>query len=76
MDTRWLKGFPADKFEERRKEVASFKRAFKALTELLESEGEEKRPDYNSPSWAYHQADVNGANRKLKDILKLIDIKE
>lgn len=77
MDTRWLKSFSPDQYEDRKKEVDSFKRAFVALAELLEKEGEDTPvPDYNNPSWAYKQADVNGANRKLKDIIKLITLKD
>lgn len=76
MDTRWLKGFSPDQYEDRKKEVAGFKRAFNALIELLEKEGEDSTPDYNYPSWAYKQADVNGANRKLKEIIKLITLKD
>ena len=76
MDTRWLKGFSPDQYEDRRKEVATFKRAFNALIELLEKEGEDPTPDYNNPSWAYKQADVNGANRKLREIIRLITLKE
>jgi hypothetical protein len=77
MDTRWLKGFDPDQYENRKKEVASHKNAFKLLVELLEKELEDHPvPDYNNPSWAYKQADINGANRKLKEIIKLITIKD
>ncbi len=45
--------------------------------ERLESLCVEKRrvnevPDYNCPSWAYKQADMNGYNRALNEILELI----
>jgi hypothetical protein len=35
-----------------------------------------KGTDYDSPSWAYRQADQNGYNRALSDLLKLFDFME
>jgi hypothetical protein len=29
-------------------------------------------PDYDSPSWAYKQADMNGFNRALDEIMSLV----
>ncbi len=77
MDTRWLKGFTPVEYDDRKKKVASYKNAFEDLRELLERELEDiPVPDYNNPSWAYKQADINGANRKLKEIIKLITLKD
>ncbi len=77
MDTRWLKSFTPDQYEDRKKKVASYKNAFADLKELLEKEMEDiPAPDYNNPSWAYKQADINGANRKLKEIIKLITLND
>ena len=53
----------------------SYRNAFDALRQMIESDFEEAPPDYNNPSWSHKQADVNGANRKLKQVLKLMDIK-
>lgn len=76
MDTRWFKGCNSEADREaRRKEVMSFRSAFRELAELLEGL-EEYTPDYDCPSWSHKQADANGANRKLKQILKLITIEE
>jgi len=72
VDTRWLRGVPPDQLEERKKELASYKNAFQNLAAFLETLGEEGSPDYNNPSWAYEQADRNGANRKLRDIIRLL----
>ena len=74
MDSRWLKGLTGDEKEARRKEITSYKNAFQALTELLEKSFEESKADYDCPSWSHKQADQNGANRKLQEILKLIKI--
>lgn len=74
MDSRWFKN--AKDKEARKKELMSYRNAFQELTKLLEEDFVESTPDYSNPSWAYEQADANGANRKLRQILKLIDIKE
>ncbi len=74
MNTKWIKGHSNQ--EKRKKEILSYRNAFDELTLLLTKEFEEVSPDYDCPSWSHKQADVNGANRKLKQILDLINIKE
>jgi hypothetical protein len=74
MDSRWFKN-GVDK-EAQRKELLSYRRAFEALRELLEEEFEEVPSDYDISNWACKAADKNGANRKLRSILKLITVKE
>lgn len=73
-DHKWFKGLKtkAEK-DARRKELKSFKTAFEALWEVLEG-FEEAAPDYNNPSWSHKQADVNGANRKLRQVQKMMDV--
>lgn len=74
MDSRWFKGIPADAKEKRTKEIKSYRNAFEALRELLEQLEETTKVDYDSSSWAYKQADVNGANRKLREIKALLKL--
>lgn len=74
MQTIWLKGCK-DK-EARKKEILSYRNAYDTLREVLEKEYEESAPDYDCPSWSHKQADVNGANRKLREIINLITVKE
>ncbi len=74
MNSRWLKGLSGEEKEARRKEIVSYKNAFQALTELLEEDFEERKVDYDCPSWSHKQADQNGANRKLQSILNLIKL--
>jgi len=76
MDHRWTKGLKGEAKEKRVKEVLSYRNAFDALSELLTKEFKEFVPDYSNPSWAHEQADVNGANRKLSSIIKLITIED
>lgn len=35
-----------------------------------------KESDYDSPSWAYKQADLNGYLRAYQEILSLVDIED
>ena len=74
MDIRWFKGIPDEVSEDdREKQVLGYRNAFDALREVLQREVQEFAPDYDIASWANKQADVNGANRMLRSILKLID---
>ena len=76
MDSRWFKSVTREDQEAKKKELLSYRNAFDALREMLEEELEDYAPDYDIPSWSHKQADRNGANRKLRSILKLITIKE
>lgn len=69
----WFKGHK-DK-DARKKELLSYRNAFQALEEIL-TEEENTLADYESPSWAYIQADRNGYNRAIRHVRKLLDIKE
>lgn len=75
MDHRWVKGLSGDRKEARKKEILGYRQAYEELAKLLEEDFEECVPDYDTPSWSHKQADVNGANRKLKQVLQLIQIK-
>jgi hypothetical protein len=76
MDHRWLKGLKGDEREHRRKEILSYRNAFNTLIETLEDYLEDTVPDYDNPSWSHKQADANGANRKVRQIINLITIKD
>ena len=77
MDIKWIKGLKGDEKERRKKEVLSYRTAFDDLKDILENLQEDVgTPDYESPSWAFKQADVNGYNRAIKSIIRLINIKD
>ena len=76
MNVRWLKNTPSANKNARRKEILSYRNAFDELRKLLEEDLEEFVPDYEVPSWSHKQADVNGANRKVRQIIDLITIKD
>jgi hypothetical protein len=76
MHTKWFKNCKTEEEREKRKqELLSYRNAFEELSILLKEQFEEAAPDYDNPSWSHAQADVNGANRKLKQILNLLEIK-
>jgi len=74
MNSRWLKGLTGEAKEKRKKEILSYKNAFEELTKLLQEDYQESAPDYDIPSWSHKQADNNGANRKLRQIIELIKV--
>lgn len=76
MDTRWYKGVKPEDKERRTKELKSYRNAFDELSVIVESLIKESVYDYDSPSWAYKQADQNGANRALREVLNLIKMKD
>ena len=58
-------------------QLKKFKNAFEALDELLvKMEETTSKVDYDCPSWSHKQADMNGANRMLREVRKLINIKD
>jgi len=73
MHSVWLKNH-RDRTE-RKKEIQSYRNAFDALREVLESEYKKKDSirDYG-PGWAEKQIAVNEYNAALTDILTLINI--
>lgn len=74
MDHRWLKGLTGEDKEKEKKRILAQKTFLHEIAEILEEELEEGTPDYESPSWAYKQADRNGANRKLHEIIKFLKV--
>ena len=76
MDSRWTKGLSGKEKEQRIKTIKSFAPAFEELSELLKTLKEETVNDYDCPSWSHKQADANGANRKLRDVQALLNIKD
>lgn len=76
MDERWFKGISSSKRAERKKEILGYRNAFEAILELLESSDEIAKVDYDDSNWSHKQADVNGANRKLNEIRKILTIRK
>jgi len=75
MDSRWLKAIPLEEKEKERKRILASQKILHQALEILEESFEEGTPDYGNPSWAYEQADRNGANRKLREVINFLKVK-
>jgi len=76
MKATWLKTCKTD--EDRKKREAELLRSkigFDFLADILKSRLKHSvpTPDYESPSWAYKEADRHGYNRALTEVLELIE---
>jgi hypothetical protein len=79
MQEIWFNGTTTK--EERdtvKQDIALAFRAFQRLQEILKRKlkTESSFKDYDVANWAYLQADINGYNRALKEILKLTHTEE
>lgn len=78
MKTTWTAGLTSEQKQEitadYKSAVSLRKRLEKLVTDKIDSAHREslKREGYNSPSWAYQQADKIGYERALKEIISLI----
>ena len=76
MDHRWLSGLKGEDKDKQKKRILAAKTLLNEAADILEDLFEDNTPDYESPSWAYHQADHNGANRKLREVIKFLRIED
>ncbi|AFM54656.1 hypothetical protein P12053L_51 [Celeribacter phage P12053L] len=77
MKTAWFKDCKSKKEKEAVAQILHSNRdSLDRLKEILEPMLKEALPsaDYDSPSWAYKQADRNGFNRAVTTVLDLINI--
>jgi hypothetical protein len=77
MKVSWFKECKTKEEKEQvRKLIYSNKEGFDRLKDILEPMLKEALPtaDYDSPSWAYKQADRIGYNRALTTVLELINL--
>lgn len=78
MKNIWFKGLKPDKKEERVKLVLGNKIVLDILKEILYNRVREVETssidDYDSPAWAYRQADINGQLRTLKEVIQYLEV--
>jgi hypothetical protein len=76
MKTIWFMDLPKDEQEGFKKEVKSAKNVLEKLEQIVKSRLKEivVIEDYDSPSWAYKQADRNGYNRALTEIINILNL--
>lgn len=78
MHSIWFKSLKSkeDK-DKRRQEIISHSTFIEELQEIIQAEiKKEKFEDYDSPSWSFKQADLNGYNRALTKVLSILNIEE
>jgi hypothetical protein len=82
MQTRWTKGLDEAGKKELNSQLIASIPVLKRLGQLIEDSIEastkvqESKETYESPSWAFFQADHVGELRAYRKILRLIDTKE
>lgn len=80
MNTKWMAGLSDQEKKDLKASIQAASPAFKRLTTLLENklqsvEGERLgRDKYDKSSWPYFQADCNGYQRAIKELIKLIEV--
>lgn len=76
MKTIWFMDLPKDEQEDFKREVKSAKNVLDKLEQIVNSRIKEivVANDYDSPSWAYKQADRNGYNRALTEIINILHL--
>lgn len=77
MKSAWFKNCKDKAAKDKvKQEIVSQREVLVKLEEILESMLKDATPasDYDSPSWAYKQADRNGFNRAVTTVLDLINL--
>lgn len=78
MKTNWFNNLPKDQQEGFKKQVRSARDVLERLEQILQEKKTEVvlSTDYDNPSWAYRQADRNGYDRALTEVINLINMKD
>ena len=78
MQHQWYSNLPKQEQEARKRFVLSNEKVLDIAREIVYNmsivESKPETADYDSPSWAYKQADSNGYRRALEDVIKLLTI--
>jgi hypothetical protein len=76
MKTIWFMDFPKDEQDGFKREVKSAKNVLDKLEQIVQNRIKQIviTDDYDSPSWAYKQADRNGYNRALTEIINILHL--
>jgi len=78
MKITWVNHLPKDQQEDFKKQVRSARDVLERLKQILQEKKTEVvlSTDYDNPSWAYKQADRNGYDRALTEVINLINMKD
>lgn len=74
MKTIWFMDLPKDQQDGFKRQITSAKDVLEKLEEIVKSKMKDiiLSEDYDNPSWAYKQADRNGYNRALTEVLNIL----
>lgn len=78
LSVEWFRGIPDDKREAHEKSIRHATLALNALKEIVEEDlrafldQETGKDVYETPAWAYQQADLNGRKKYAKKLLQLL----
>lgn len=74
MKTIWFMDLPKDQQEGFKRQISSAKDVLEKLELIVQSKMKDVvlSEDYDNPSWAYKQADRNGYNRALTEVLNIL----
>ena len=74
MKTIWFMDLPKDEQEGFKKQINSSKDVLEKLEKIINDKIKDVvlADDYDNPSWAYKQADRNGYNRALTEVLNIL----
>ncbi len=78
MKITWIAHLPKDQQEAFKKQINSSRDVLERLSQILKDKQTEVvlSTDYDNPSWAYKQADRNGYDRALTEVINLITMKD
>lgn len=77
LHSEWFKHLPTSEAEEFKDYVRNSTSIRERLTDILNKKlPETKEVDYDCPSWSHKQADANGYERALRELLKIITIRD
>ena len=80
MKVVWFQGLKGEDVEDRKKSVLGSKKVLDKLSKIVYTmikDGEKSvTNDYDSPAWAYKQADAIGYRRALERILEILTVDE
>ena len=80
LSSKWKSKIPEDEREEFEGLLLNAKRVLDVLALIIQDDIKEsesrmqKRKGYESPNWAYQQADEIGNQRALMEVLKIIQV--
>ncbi len=73
MQEIWFSGTKTDERDKVKQDIALAHNGFKRLSDILKSRHKDNSSrDYDKAAWPFLQADNNGYNRALTEVLKLI----